>query len=128
MIALTTHTKLCLCGCVAPCPLYCTLQYEVMVTAGANQAFVNIVLSLVDESDTVVLFKPYYFNHIMALQMTGGADRVGLRVWSFGERAMLVGRGFGWQSWGFGWQSWSRSRSGLSFNHSSMLHLWQMCN
>jgi len=48
-----------------------------MVTAGANQAFVNIVLTLVDESDRVVLFKPYYFNHIMALQMTGGAQQVG---------------------------------------------------
>jgi DNA-binding transcriptional MocR family regulator len=68
-----------------------------MVTAGANQAFVNIVLSLVDESDTVVLFKPYYFNHIMALQMTGGADRVGLRVWGFGMRAVSV-LGFGARS------------------------------
>jgi aspartate/methionine/tyrosine aminotransferase len=47
-----------------------------MVTAGANQAFVNVVLSLVDEHDRVVLFKPYYFNHMMALQMTGGADQV----------------------------------------------------
>jgi aspartate/methionine/tyrosine aminotransferase len=40
------------------------LQYEVMVTAGANQAFVNLVLTLCDESDRVVLFKPYYFNHM----------------------------------------------------------------
>eukprot|EP00878_Enallax_costatus_P026273 GHUV01028173.1.p1 GENE.GHUV01028173.1~~GHUV01028173.1.p1 ORF type:complete len:123 (-),score=19.62 GHUV01028173.1:217-585(-) len=47
-----------------------------MVTAGANQAFVNLVLTLTDESDKVVLFKPYYFNHLMALQMTGGADKV----------------------------------------------------
>eukprot|EP00878_Enallax_costatus_P016901 GHUV01017742.1.p1 GENE.GHUV01017742.1~~GHUV01017742.1.p1 ORF type:complete len:450 (+),score=122.28 GHUV01017742.1:1027-2376(+) len=52
------------------------LGYEVMVTAGANQAFVNLVLTLTDESDKVVLFKPYYFNHLMALQMTGGADKV----------------------------------------------------
>jgi aspartate/methionine/tyrosine aminotransferase len=49
---------------------------EVMVTAGANQAFVNAVVSLVDARDQVVLFRPYYFNHLMALQMTGGADRV----------------------------------------------------
>ena len=49
---------------------------EVMVTAGANQAFANIAVSLVDESDRVVLFKPYYFNHLMAVQMTGGADKV----------------------------------------------------
>jgi aspartate/methionine/tyrosine aminotransferase len=40
------------------------MQYEVMVTAGANQAFVNLVLTLCDESDSVVLFKPYYFNHM----------------------------------------------------------------
>lgn len=40
------------------------LQYEVMVTAGANQAFVNLVLTLCDASDKVVLFKPYYFNHM----------------------------------------------------------------
>lgn len=50
---------------------------EVMVTAGANQAYTNIVLSLLDASDACALFKPYYFNHLMALQMTGsgsGAD------------------------------------------------------
>lgn len=47
-----------------------------MVTAGANQAFVNLVLTLTDASDKVVLFKPYYFNHIMALQMSGGAEKV----------------------------------------------------
>jgi aspartate/methionine/tyrosine aminotransferase len=56
-----------------------------MVTAGANQAFVNIVLSLVDEGDRVVLFTPYYFNHIMALQMTGGAEKVGERFISLYE-------------------------------------------
>ena len=50
--------------------------HEVMVTAGANQAFANVVLGLVDESDRVVLFRPYYFNHLMCLQMTGGAERV----------------------------------------------------
>jgi aromatic aminotransferase len=44
---------------------------DVMVTAGANQAFTNIVISLCDSDDTVVLFPPYYFNHIMAFQMTG---------------------------------------------------------
>jgi hypothetical protein len=47
-----------------------------MVTAGANQAFTNLVLTLLDASDKVVLFKPYYFNHLMALQMTGGAGNV----------------------------------------------------
>ncbi len=45
------------------------LQVEVMVTAGANQAFVNVVLALCDAGDEVVLFAPYYFNHLMALQV-----------------------------------------------------------
>ena len=40
-----------------------------MITSGANQAFVNVVLALVDASDRVVLFSPYYFNHLMALQV-----------------------------------------------------------
>lgn len=47
-----------------------------MVTAGANHAFVNIILSLCDSSDRVMLFKPYYFNHMMAIQMTGGGRHV----------------------------------------------------
>eukprot|EP00947_MAST-08B_sp_MAST-8B-sp1_P005920 g5920.t1 len=46
---------------------------QVMVTTGANQAFMNVVLSLLDAGDAAVLFKPYYFNHIMALQMAGTA-------------------------------------------------------
>ncbi|KAL6764759.1 PLP-dependent transferase [Haematococcus lacustris] len=49
---------------------------EVMVTAGANQAFVNVVLGLCDAGSRVVLFRPYYFNHLMALQMTGGGQSV----------------------------------------------------
>lgn len=49
---------------------------DVMVTTGANQAYVNIVLSLVDAGEPTVLFKPFYFNHMMALQMTGSADAV----------------------------------------------------
>lgn len=52
------------------------MQSKIMVTAGANQAFVNIVLALLDPWDKVVLFRPYYFNHLMALQMTGGARSV----------------------------------------------------
>jgi len=46
-------------------------QSEVMVTAGANQAYTNLVLSLLDAGDAAALFAPYYFNHLMALQMTG---------------------------------------------------------
>jgi DNA-binding transcriptional MocR family regulator len=41
------------------------INSSVMVTQGANQAFVNVVLSLCDSDDQVVLFPPYYFNHKM---------------------------------------------------------------
>ncbi|KAK1265139.1 Bifunctional aspartate aminotransferase and glutamate/aspartate-prephenate aminotransferase [Acorus gramineus] len=44
---------------------------SVMVTAGANQAFVNLVLALCDSGDSVVMFAPYYFNAYMSFQMTG---------------------------------------------------------
>ncbi|XP_042484285.1 aromatic aminotransferase ISS1-like [Macadamia integrifolia] len=44
---------------------------SVMVTAGANQAFVNLVLTLCDAGDSVVMYAPYYFNAYMAFQMTG---------------------------------------------------------
>ena len=47
-----------------------------MVTCGANQGFANLVLTLLDPSDAAVLFVPYYFNHLMALQMTGGGRSV----------------------------------------------------
>lgn len=50
--------------------LYSTLQHEVMVTAGANQGFVNLTLTLLDANDGVVLFAPYYFNHMMAIQVS----------------------------------------------------------
>jgi histidinol-phosphate/aromatic aminotransferase/cobyric acid decarboxylase-like protein len=45
--------------------------HDVHVTAGANQAFASVVLALLDPGDASVLFAPYYFNHHMALQMTG---------------------------------------------------------
>lgn len=47
-----------------------------MITAGANQGFANLVVALLDPGDSCVLFRPYYFNHLMALQMTGGAASV----------------------------------------------------
>lgn len=52
------------------------VQVDVMVTSGANQAFVNVVLTLTDANDSVVLFTPLYFNHRMALQMTGGGRSI----------------------------------------------------
>ncbi|EPS58633.1 hypothetical protein M569_16180, partial [Genlisea aurea] len=49
---------------------------SVMVTAGANQAFVNVVLTLCDAGDSVVMFAPYYFNSYTTFQMTGITDIV----------------------------------------------------
>jgi aromatic aminotransferase len=46
-------------------------HHNVMVTVGANQAYVNCVLTLLggDETEASVVFAPYYFNHVTALQM-----------------------------------------------------------
>jgi aspartate/methionine/tyrosine aminotransferase len=51
-------------------------NHDVMVTVGANQAYVNCVLTLLSSDDASVVFAPYYFNHVMALQMTIGDDNV----------------------------------------------------
>lgn len=51
---------------------------QLMVTQGANQAYTNAVVALMDAEDGAVLFAPYYFNHMMALQMTGGAANVAI--------------------------------------------------
>lgn len=48
-----------------------------MVCSGSNQAYTNLAISLLDDGDAAVLFAPYYFNHKMALQMTGCAVVVG---------------------------------------------------
>ena len=54
---------------------------NIMVTAGANQAFVNAILSITQPGDHVLVLSPYYFNHIMAVQLAGckpvviGTDR-----------------------------------------------------
>ncbi len=44
---------------------------QVMATAGANQAFINTVLVLAEPGDEIILLSPYYFNHVMALEMLG---------------------------------------------------------
>ncbi len=41
----------------------------VMVTAGGNQAFLNVALAILDPGDEVILPVPYYFNHEMAITM-----------------------------------------------------------
>lgn len=44
------------------------------ILAKILQAFVNIVLTLCDAQDSVVMFAPYYFNSYMSFQMTGVTD------------------------------------------------------
>jgi aspartate/methionine/tyrosine aminotransferase len=44
---------------------------RVMVTAGANMAFMHAVLSTTMPGDEVILPVPFYFNHEMAVEMAG---------------------------------------------------------
>ena len=44
---------------------------RVMVTAGANMAFVHAVLAISQPGDEIILNVPFYFNHEMAIQMAG---------------------------------------------------------
>jgi aspartate/methionine/tyrosine aminotransferase len=46
---------------------------RVMVTAGANMAFVHAVLAITAPGDEIILNVPFYFNHEMAIQMAGCA-------------------------------------------------------
>jgi aspartate/methionine/tyrosine aminotransferase len=44
---------------------------RVVVTAGANMAFLHALLAITDPGDEVILLAPYYFNHEMAVEMIG---------------------------------------------------------
>ena len=44
---------------------------QVMVTAGANMAFMHAVLATTAPGDEVILPVPFYFNHEMAVEMAG---------------------------------------------------------
>jgi katanin p60 ATPase-containing subunit A1 len=48
-----------------------TSDMDVMITCGANQAFMNTVLATCDEGDSAVILAPYYFSHKLALQLAG---------------------------------------------------------
>src|SRR4029077_257713 len=50
---------------------------RIMVTAGANMAFMHAVLAITTPGDEVILPVPFYFNHEMAIQM---ADCTAVRV------------------------------------------------
>jgi len=44
-------------------------ERRILVTAGANQAFLNAILAVCDPGDEVILLSPYYFNHEMAVAL-----------------------------------------------------------
>ncbi|PYR63016.1 MAG: pyridoxal phosphate-dependent aminotransferase [Acidobacteria bacterium] len=44
---------------------------RIMITAGANMAFMHAILAITEPGDEIVLPVPFYFNHDMAIQMAG---------------------------------------------------------
>eukprot|EP00597_Dinobryon_sp_UTEXLB2267_P017064 CAMPEP_0201103732 /NCGR_PEP_ID=MMETSP0812-20130820/32007_1 /ASSEMBLY_ACC=CAM_ASM_000668 /TAXON_ID=98059 /ORGANISM="Dinobryon sp., Strain UTEXLB2267" /LENGTH=387 /DNA_ID=CAMNT_0047362303 /DNA_START=86 /DNA_END=1249 /DNA_ORIENTATION=- len=44
---------------------------DLIVTAGANQAFQSTALALCDNGDQAIVLAPYYFSHKLALQLAG---------------------------------------------------------
>lgn len=46
-------------------------QKNIMVTAGANQAFLNAILAITDIGDEIIVISPTYFNHVMAIKLAG---------------------------------------------------------
>ena len=46
-------------------------RYALMVTAGGNMAFLTAALAICDQGDEVVLVRPYFFNHEMAVRIIG---------------------------------------------------------
>ena len=47
----------------------CKNGYRIMVTAGSNMAFLNVLLAIADPGDEIILPLPYYFNQEMAVRM-----------------------------------------------------------
>ncbi|MBO66752.1 MAG: aspartate aminotransferase [Acidiferrobacteraceae bacterium] len=47
------------------------LQRFVLVTAGSNMGFLNVVLSITDPGDEIILLIPYFFNQEMAIHIAG---------------------------------------------------------
>lgn len=44
-------------------------EHNVMVTSGANQAFMNAVLAITSPGDEIIFLMPSYFNYVMAAQL-----------------------------------------------------------
>jgi aspartate/methionine/tyrosine aminotransferase len=47
-------------------------QNEVVITAGANNAFAGAILTLIEPGENVIVPTPFYFNNIMAIKLAGG--------------------------------------------------------
>ena len=47
-------------------------QNELVITAGANNAFAGAILTLLEPNDNVIMPSPYYFNTVMAVKLAGG--------------------------------------------------------
>lgn len=50
-------------------------QNEIVITAGANNAFAGAILTLVNPGENVIMPSPYYFNSIMAVKIAGAEVR-----------------------------------------------------
>jgi len=48
-------------------------QSELVITAGANNAFAGAVQTLVGPNENIIMPTPYYFNSVMAVKLTGGS-------------------------------------------------------
>jgi len=46
-------------------------QDEIVITAGANNAFAGIILTLVAQGQNVIMPSPYYFNSVMTVKLAG---------------------------------------------------------
>ncbi|MGC9309028.1 MAG: aminotransferase class I/II-fold pyridoxal phosphate-dependent enzyme, partial [Thermoplasmatota archaeon] len=44
-------------------------QDNIIITTGANQAFINALLAITNAGDSIIVVTPHYFNHVMAVEM-----------------------------------------------------------
>ncbi|MGP1383172.1 MAG: aminotransferase class I/II-fold pyridoxal phosphate-dependent enzyme [Thainema sp.] len=48
-----------------------TDDQRIVATAGSNMAFMNVVLAITSPGNEIILQTPYYFNHEMAIAVSG---------------------------------------------------------
>ncbi|KAF5832654.1 putative aspartate aminotransferase [Dunaliella salina] len=53
-------------------------NHNICVTHGCQQAFINVMLTLTDPTDKVILFRPCYFDHHMSICQLGGGREAGI--------------------------------------------------